>query len=129
MKCLNCGAEIPEVSRFCLSCGREVPPPKQAVFEDAHNPDPHGHAMMLFALSFMMFFFAIMPFVLGMWIGGVVMVAVGGLLVFAGLYVLRSNRRQVVEAKKEAAVRVKCRYCGTLNDQDASRCLSCGAAL
>src|SRR4030067_289130 len=115
MNCPNCGAETPDVPRFCLSCGKAVPPPKQVSVQQQADADPSVHAMMLFGLSFMMFFFALVPIFMGLWIGAVLMAVIGMSLVGAGVYVLRSNRQHIEKAQMEAAVKIRCRYCGMLN--------------
>jgi hypothetical protein len=129
MKCANCGAEIPDVSRFCLSCGKELPPPKRTTAPPSANPDPNGYSMLLFGLAFMMFFFALAPMFLGLWIGAGLMMVVGLVLVLIGYMMLRANRIEIEEERKEAMIKVKCRYCGMLNDKDEERCASCGATL
>lgn len=129
LKCPNCAAEIPDVSRFCLSCGKEVPAPKQVPTPQPIDPDPNGYAMLMFGLSFMMFFFALVPIFLGLWIGAFLMAAIGLLLVASGIYMLRSNKRQIQKMREETSAKIKCRYCGMLNDQAARKCESCGAAL
>lgn len=129
MKCLNCGAEIPEVSRFCLSCGKEIPAPKQVSVQQKVDPDPEGYSMLLFGLAFMMFFFALAPILLGLWIGAALMMAVGLVLVTIGYSMLKSNKKEIEKKQEEAAIKIKCRYCGMLNDQEANRCDSCGATL
>lgn len=129
MKCPHCGAEIPDVSRFCLSCGKETPPPKQVTPQTESNPDPSGHAMLLFALSFMMFFFMLVPIFMGVLLGAVLMAGIGCVLILAGVFVLRSNRKHIEKIAEEKIIKVKCRYCGSLNDPDALRCISCGATL
>jgi len=129
MKCPNCGADIPEISRFCLSCGKEIPAPKQVPPQQQSDPDPNGYAMLLFGLSFMMFFFSLAPIFMGLWLGALLMSGIGCLLVATGIYLLRSNKEQIEKMREEAAVKVKCRYCGGLNEQSALRCGSCGAAL
>lgn len=129
MRCANCGADIPDVSRYCLSCGKEVPPPKQATAPPPVDPDPNGYSMLLFGLAFMMFFFALAPIFLGLWIGAGLMMSVGLALVLIGYMMLRSNKREIADAREEATVRVKCRYCGMLNGKDEERCGSCGATL
>lgn len=129
MNCPDCGAEIPEVSRFCLSCGKPVPPPKQLPAQQAADPDPSAHAMMLFGLSFMMFFFTLVPIFLGLWIGALLMAVIGMSLVGAGVFVLRSNKQHIEKVQMAAAVKIKCRYCGMLNAKDAGKCDSCGATL
>ncbi|MCU0859975.1 MAG: zinc ribbon domain-containing protein [Thermoplasmata archaeon] len=129
MKCPKCSAEIPDVSRFCLSCGNPVPPPATVAVQEPADPDPNGFAMLFFGLSFMMFFFSLVPMFLGLWVGMLIMVGVGMALVGIGVHMIRSNKRAIETAKQEAAIRVKCRYCGSLNDPKAERCASCGATL
>jgi len=133
LKCQACGAEIPDVSRFCLSCGKEVPPPKSVPAEERKpavpDPDPNGHAMICFALSFMMFFMTLVPIFLGLWAGAGILAGIGVFLVLVGCLILRSGRRQAEEIRESALVKVKCRYCGSLNAPDALRCCSCGATL
>jgi len=128
LKCPNCGADIPDISRFCLSCGKEVPPPKQIPAPE-DDSDSLGIAMLLIALSFMMFFFMLVPIFLGLWIGAGLMAGIGCVLVFAGVYVFRSNKKHFEEVQERRNAKVKCRYCGSLNDQTASKCDSCGATL
>jgi ribosomal protein L40E len=93
------------------------------------DPDPNGFAMLFFGLSFMMFFFALVPIILGFWIGAAVMAGIGMALVGIGLHMIRTNKRAIEVAKQEAMAKIKCRYCGSLNDQKAERCFSCGADL
>jgi len=93
------------------------------------DPDPNGFAMLFFGLAFMIFFFSIVPIVLGLWIGAIVMAVVGLALVGIGLHMIRTNKRAIETAKQEAMAKIKCRYCGSLNDQKMERCSSCGADL
>lgn len=133
MRCVNCGAEIPDVSRFCLSCGKEIPPPKsvpkEQVAQKTQDPDPSGHAMICFGLAFMMFFMTFLPIFLGLWIGAAMLAAIGVFLVLMGYLILRSGRKEVLMMQEKAAVKVKCRYCGSLNAPDALKCETCGATL
>jgi hypothetical protein len=132
MKCPNCGADIPEVSRFCLSCGKDVPPPKEATVEKDDGSDFPVGAIMLYGLAFMMMFFAIMPMVMGFMEGAIAMMAVGAVMVLAGVYIQRMYKKPVVvkqEPKPEKVIKIKCRYCGKLHDPDDERCDSCGATL
>ncbi len=134
MKCRSCGAEIPDVSRFCLSCGSAVPPPmtvpeQMQIEETSSDPDPQGYSMLLFGLAFMMFFFSLAPLFLGLWIGAAMMMIVGVVLVAVGYHMLRSNKAELERKHEEAEAKIKCRYCGSLNDQRALKCDSCGAAL
>jgi uncharacterized membrane protein YfcA len=81
-------------------------------------------------LAFMMFFFAILPIVLGSWIGAALMMGVGVIMVIIGFLMWWASRKPVVQKEPERPkVKLKCRYCGKLADEDATRCDSCGATL
>ena len=141
MKCTNCGVEIPESSRFCLKCGEEI--------RDGERPSKSREhefnlpSMMLFALAFMMFFFSILPMFLGYIEGMLFMDAVGvGILVVALVNLWLSRRHEEREAeledkaeerrqkaREQAMAKIKCRYCGALNERTALKCESCGATL
>jgi predicted nucleic acid-binding Zn ribbon protein len=141
MRCVNCGTEIPEASRFCLSCGEEVPgavQPRKDKDSEFNLP-----SMMLFALAFMMFFFSMVPMFLGYMEGMLLMDGVGvGIVVVALINLWLSRRHEEREAERremaaermekaraEAMAKLKCRYCGALNDRSAMRCEACGATL
>jgi len=85
--------------------------------------------MLLVALSFMIFFFMLVPIFLGLWIGAGLMAGIGCVLVFAGIYVFRSNKKHVEKMRERKNAKIKCRYCGSLNEQTALKCDSCGATL
>jgi hypothetical protein len=129
LKCPDCGAEIPDVSRFCLSCGKSIPAPKEVPAQQNEDPDPNGFSMILVALSFMLFFFAIVPVIFRLWIGAGLMIGAGIVMVVVAVMMIRSNKKEIEKEHEEASIRVKCQYCGTLNTQTAERCDSCGATL
>lgn len=133
MKCTGCGAEIPEVSRFCLGCGKAVPPPKQFIEPSKDETEMNLPSIMLFMFAFMIFFFSLVPIFLGSWIGAAIMGGIGLILVLAGYGMWRSNKKQAQrvqeKAEEKASIKIKCRYCGSLNEQDSLRCISCGATL
>jgi len=133
MKCTGCGAEIPEVSRFCLGCGKAVPPPKQFVEQPKDETEANLPSILLFMFAFMIFFFSLVPMFLGSWIGAAIMGGIGLILVLAGYGMWRSNKKQVQraqeKAEEKASIKIKCRYCGSLNEPDSLRCISCGATL
>ena len=88
-------------------------------------------AMMCMAFAFMLFFFSLAPFFMGIWIAGLAMLCVGVVLMLAGYRMIRVSKRErlsMVERRAER-IRLKCRYCGSLNDEHAERCSSCGASL
>ncbi len=125
MKCPACGSGIPENSRFCLKCGKDLSPRTQLPKDDG----PELFAMMCMGIAFMMFFFSLAPFLMGIWIAGLAMIAVGIVLMFAGYRMIRASRRDQVTIIQQSTVRIRCRYCGTLNEERAERCSSCGASL
>jgi len=98
---------------------------------------------MLFALSFMLFFFSLVPIIMALWVGAILMDAVGLALVivaFLNLNASRKHQEKVAEemekaaehmqkAAEESLVKIKCRYCGAINDRSALKCESCGATL
>ncbi len=90
---------------------------------------PELFAMMCMGIAFMMFFFSLAPFLMGIWIAGLAMIAVGIVLMFAGYRMIRASRRDQVTIIQQSTVRIRCRYCGTLNEERAERCSSCGASL
>ncbi len=130
MKCPSCSSDIPDESRFCLKCGKEVvasPAPVQPPEDDSSEV----FAMMCMAFAFMLFFFSLAPFFMGIWVAGIAMLAVGVVLMLAGYRMIRVSKKEhmAMLEKKAEKVKIKCRYCDTLNDEDAERCRSCGAAL
>ena len=132
MKCPSCSSEIPDESNFCLKCGKamgkvldqpQVPP------EDDDGSEVFS--MMCMAFAFMVFFFSLVPFFLGIWYAGMAMLGVGVVLMLAGYRMIRVSKRERIRLveKRAMKVKLKCRYCGTLNDEDEERCGSCGASL
>ena len=125
MKCPSCRLDIPDESMFCLKCGKDVA-------AAAHLPKDDGSelfAMMCMGIAFMMFFFSLAPFFMGIWIAGVAMLGVGVVLMFAGYHMIRASRRDHVAIVQRKNIRVRCRYCGTLNREHDDKCDSCGASL
>jgi len=141
LKCFNCGAEIPEASRYCLSCGMEVP--GKAIPQRIPDPEKNMTYFVLFALAFAMFFFALIPVILGSWEGAALLVVAGIALAIIALLNVNASRRhaekvaelqektaeRMQKAAAEANARLKCRYCGALNDRNAPRCVNCGGTL
>jgi len=84
---------------------------------------------MLWMISFMIFFFMLVPIFLGSWIGAAIMGGIGLVLALLGYANYRAAKKKVERAQEKASIRVKCRYCGSLNTPDATRCDSCGATL
>lgn len=141
MKCANCGTELPEDSSFCLRCGNEVAGGRQA--SESDDSDFSISSMMLFAIAFILFFFSLVPMFLDSWEGMLLMDAIGVVVIivaFLNLWASRKHEERVAEQRERAAermlkakeasmVKIKCRYCGALNERTALKCESCGATL
>ncbi|MEM4264611.1 MAG: zinc ribbon domain-containing protein [Thermoplasmata archaeon] len=141
VKCLNCGAEIPGDSRYCLRCGIEVP--GKAIPQHVPDPDKNPQSMILFALSFAMFFFSLIPIIMGYWDGALLMVGAGVVLIIIAFLNMNASRRhaeiiaermertaeRMQKAAAEMNAQLKCPYCGALNPRSALRCGNCGATL
>jgi len=132
LKCPSCSSDIPDESKFCLNCGREVAARSAATpAEPSQDDGSEMFAMMCMAFAFMLFFFSLAPFFMGIWYAGVAMLGVGVVLMLAGYRMIRVSKRErmAMAEKKAMRIKLKCRYCGTLNDEQAERCQSCGASL
>ncbi len=132
LKCPSCQSDIPDESRFCLKCGKEVAPaPAPAQAPPPEDDGSEVFAMMCMAFAFMLFFFSLAPFFMGIWIAGLAMLCVGVVLMLAGYRMIRVSKREHIEMieKKAVKIKVKCRYCDSLNDEDSEKCRSCGATL
>lgn len=131
LKCPSCSSEIPDESRFCLKCGKDVATPAAPAAEPQTDDGSEMFAMMCMAFAFMLFFFSLAPFFMGIWIAGVAMLGVGVILMLAGYRMIRVSKRErmAMAEKKATKIKLKCRYCGSLNDEHAERCESCGAGL
>jgi len=86
-------------------------------------------------ISIMCLFFGFFLLIPGYFIGwGMVIPALGMIicgiaLLIARYYIIRRYAKRVEEFRKKAAIRVRCRYCGALNQDTARRCDTCGATL
>jgi hypothetical protein len=143
LNCPYCTAEIPDQSKYCLSCGKEIIPDIEKEAKLEPTPDPSGFGMICFAFSVMLFFFAFMPAIFGFWPGVYAMVGGGVLLLIFRYFLLRGykkeyekkkaelekKREEIMKRREQLLTRVKCRYCGGLNEQRAERCDDCGAPL
>lgn len=132
MKCPSCSSDIPDESRFCLKCGKEVVAvPAVAPVQQSEDDGSEMFSMMCMAFAFMLFFFSLAPFFMGIWAAGIAMLAVGVVLMLAGYRMIRVSRRDrmAMQERKAVMIKVKCQYCDSLNDEGAQRCHSCGASL
>ena len=86
--------------------------------------------IILFAVGAFLFFFVTIVFGLVLLLVGLVIVLAGGRRhsVAPPVQPTPQTQNRTVTIQKEV-VRVKCRYCGALNDQGLLKCQSCGASL
>lgn len=100
--------------------------------DGSHTEERATIYLMLAIMGFFFGFFLLIPgyFVgLGLIIPAICLILVGFIFLSARYYILRRYAKNVEQLRKEAAVRIRCRYCGALNPDLARRCDSCGATL
>jgi len=133
--CPSCKNDIPDSSTFCPSCGR---PLKEEGIDMILPPDgshTEERATIYLMLAIMGLFFGSFLLIPGIFVGpGLIIPALG--VIFIGFvflcaryYILRRYAKKVEALRKDAAIRIRCRYCGALNPESARRCDSCGATL
>jgi len=98
-----------------------------------------GRALIYMMLAIMCLFFGCFLLIPGFFVGlgliipSLCLIVAGVILLVARYFVLRRYAKKVVELRedlrKEATVKVRCRYCGSLNPSAAEKCESCGATL
>lgn len=135
MNCPACKSEISDNSTFCPSCGRPFKEEGLDMILPPEGSKTEERATIYLMLAIMALFFGCFLLIPGYFVGlGLVIVAgcliVAGIVFLAARYcILRRYAKGVEKFRKEAAVRVRCRYCGALNPDAARRCESCGATL
>lgn len=131
--CPMCKAEIPDDSKFCLSCGRPLTAEDLDMILPPDGSHTEGRATMYLMLAIMSLFFGIFLLVPGYFVGlGMLMPAVclivaGVILLVARYIVLKRYAEKVLKLRNDAAVRVTCSYCGSLNSRSNEKCEICGA--
>jgi hypothetical protein len=100
--------------------------------EGSHTEDRATIYMMLAIMCLFFGLFLLIPgyFVgLGMVIPASGLVVAGIVLLLARYYILRGYAERVEKFRSASAIRVRCRYCGSLNKQEEEKCIGCGAPL
>lgn len=135
MICPACKVEIPDNSTFCLSCGRPLTADGLDMILPPDGSHTEERATIYLMLAIMGLFFGCFLLIPGYFVGlGLVipaacLIVVGVILLAARYYILRRYAKRVEKLRKDAAVRVRCRYCGALNPDAARKCDTCGATL
>jgi RNA polymerase subunit RPABC4/transcription elongation factor Spt4 len=133
--CPACKREIPEDSTFCLSCGRPLKAEGVDMILPPEGSNTEGRATMYMIMAIMFLFFGCFLLIPGAFVGlgliipSVCLIIIGLVFVAMRYRVLKRYAKSVVELRKDASVKVRCRYCGSLNADEAERCESCGATL
>ncbi len=135
MICPACKTETADDSTFCPSCGR----PLKAEGIDMILPPDGSHteerATLYLMFAIMSLFFGLFLLIpgflvgLGLLIPAIALCVVGAILLLVRYRILRQYAKKVEELRKESAIRVRCRYCGSLNTQEAQKCIGCGAPM
>lgn len=136
MRCPNCQSEIPDNSVFCLTCGRPIKEEGLEPIEPKSGSPTDMRATMLMAFSFMLLFFGLFLLFPAYFIGSsivyilcTVMVAIGIVMIIARFLLLRSYTVKIEQFRAEAAEKVKCQYCGSMNSPGTDKCIGCHAPL
>jgi RNA polymerase subunit RPABC4/transcription elongation factor Spt4 len=135
LKCPACKSEIPDDSKFCLSCGRPIKPEGFDMILPPEGSHTQDRAMIYMMLAIMCLFFGLFLLIpgyfvgLGLMIPASILVVIGAVFLVARYYVLRHYAEHVEKLREESAIRVRCRYCGSLNPQEDEKCIGCGAPL
>ena len=135
VKCPGCSIDIPDDSVFCFSCGRPVKAEGIDLIVPPDGSHTEQRATIYLMLAIMGLFFGLFLLIPGYFVGlgllvpAICLVAVGVLFLVARYHVLRRYAKLVEEFRKEALIKVRCRYCGALNPQNDQKCIGCGAPL
>ncbi len=133
--CPACKKEVPDDSTFCPSCGRPLKAEGLDMILPPEGSNTENRATMYMIMAIMFLFFGcflMFPAIfvgVGMIIPAACLIVLGLVFVAMRYRVLRRYAKNVVSLRKEASVRVRCRYCGSLNPEPAEKCESCGATL
>ena len=133
--CPACKKELPDDSTFCLSCGRPLKAEGVDMILPPEGSNTEGRATMYMIMAIMCLFFGCFLLIpgflvgLGMIVPASCLIVLGLVFVVMRYRVLRRYAKDVMSLRKEASVRVRCRYCGSLNPDKAEKCESCGATL
>jgi len=124
-----CKAEIPDNSTFCLSCGRPLSADGIDMILPPNGSHTEGRATMYLMLAIMCLFFGFFLLIPGYFVGfgmiipAVGLIVVGSILLVARYHVLRRYAKRVESFRKDAAVKVPCKYCGSLNSRTDQKCI------
>jgi hypothetical protein len=135
LKCPACKGEIPDNSTFCLSCGRPTKPEDVDMILPPAGSHTEDRATIYLMLAIMSLFFGLFLLIPGFFVGlglivpALILVVVGVAFLIARYFILKRYAQQVEKLRRESAIRVRCRYCGSLNPQDDEKCIGCGAPL
>lgn len=133
--CPSCKAEMPQGSTFCPSCGRPLTAEGVDDIVPPEGSNTEGRATIYLMLAITGLFFGCFLLIPGYFVGlgliipAVCLIIIGLAFLSARFYILRRYAKKVEQLRTEAAIRIRCRYCGALSPDSARRCDSCGATL
>lgn len=135
MRCPVCQKDLPEDAKYCLSCGQEVNPlMAKAMPTTVLGPEATDAMLLGFGMMALMFgFLLILPAALisdhFLWELPVGVSAIGVLLLVVRHFMIKSRVKTIEKKIEEKEAKVRCRYCGSLNEQKAQKCIGCGAPM
>ncbi len=135
MICPSCKTDSPDDSRFCPHCGRPLKAEGVDIILPPDDSSTGERATIYLMMAIIGLFFGCFLLIPGYFVGwglivpAMCLIVIGLAFLYARYHVLRRYARKVEQLRKEATIRIRCRYCGTLNPDSAIRCDSCGATL
>lgn len=148
MKCHSCGVENLVEAKHCLKCGTALDAVPAAGQQTTHVGksaaglsssifskmiETPGTALLTLGVLFLLV--SVIVGALGHWVAALALFAISIILIYFAVQ-LRGHESKVsaahatrTEVREREIVKVRCRYCGTLNPDGGSHCISCGAVL
>ena len=121
---------------FCLSCGRPTSEKGLEPIEPPSGSWTDTRSTLLLMFSIMLLFFGLFLLFPAYFLDSRVvylicttMVAGGIIMLLVRFFLLRRYSKKVEVFRAEAAEKIKCKYCGSMNALDAERCIGCHAPL
>ena len=119
-----------------MSCGRPIKEEGLEPIQPPSGSQTETKSIMLLMFAIMVLFFGIFLLIPAFFIWSIgfllvcaVLIAAGTLMLVARYVILRRYAKKVEEFREEAAEKVKCKYCGSMNTLDAEKCIGCHAPL
>jgi ribosomal protein L40E len=153
VRCSSCGVQNPPEAAYCLRCGNRLAVAQSGVATPTRLfVASQGQATMnkmletpgtiALTIGLLLLLFAIVAGAVGSWGWAIGLGFVSIIILYVAIQIRSHEARsaaaqaqyapriyQSTEIKEREIVKVKCRFCSTLNPDGARNCISCGAIL